>query len=119
MQKEVIIKVVEEIADVFTSAVTVAGMAGGMWVVMDAVDKRLNRRIKAHAAKLAFENDLKEGEIQEIIRIDKGIRFLVKPFVIGVALYMVVKVKEDGQYVMRYIGSRGITQAESVNMFNE
>ena len=113
MKKEVIVTLSKSVGNAIIGVIGFAIAGGGLYTTINALDKRFNRRLLARAAKLAFENDLKEGEIQEIYRSDAGVRFIQKEFLIDVAMFIVDKIKYNGQYKMRYIGSRSYTKKEA------
>lgn len=113
MKKEFIGVAVVSLGSVLDRVITSAAICGGTYIVFDAIGKRYNPKILKQAASLAFERDLKEGDIQEIIRYDYGIPFLVKKFYTDVAMYSVVKIENDGKYKMRYVGSRMLTKEEA------
>jgi len=119
MKKEVIIMLGTGVLSTISIAITYAAAVGGLYVALTGLDKRFNKGSLSKAAKLAFENGLEEGEIQELMRYDMGIQHVVKPFLTEVAMYVVVRVKEDGQYKMRYIGSRSFTKEEAESLVSE
>jgi len=112
MNKEIFVKLGIKLLKVVGWAGDVAAVSGGLFVALNAIDKRTNRKSLKSVAKLAFDRGLKEGEIQELYRIDRGIPFIAGQFVIDVAMYVVVKINDDGQYKMRYVGSRSVTKEE-------
>lgn len=114
MRKEIISAVVV-FGKVFDVVTDIAVIGGGSYIAYDAIAKRYNPQVLKKAANLAFENGLKEGDVQEIIRVDRGIPLIAKRFYANVALYVVVKINNDGKYKMRYVGSRGITKEEVEN----
>ena len=93
----------------FLGLVGWAALSGGLFVTLNAASKRvlgLN-----NAKELAKLDSLKEGDVVEIARLDRAIPFVKKStYVLDISMYMVVKIKKDGSYKMRYISSRGATK---------
>jgi len=119
VKKEVILMVGQKVAVAVSNVIEFAVVSGGLFITMSALDKRFNRRNVKHAANLACLHGLKEGEIQEIIRVDGGVPFIQKSFIIDVPMYIVESIKADGQYKMRYIGTRTVTKEEAEDVLTD
>jgi hypothetical protein len=97
-------------------AIIVANMvafSGGLLVGFNGLNKQFGLKINKQAASLAKENGLKENELVDIFRVDKGIPLVVKRTLVDVAIYQVVSINKNGKYKMRYVGSRAYTKAEA------
>lgn len=85
---------------------------GGLIVTLGAFQRRFGFFALKKAANLAHAKGLKEGDILDVYMIESGIPFIIRKTADCVSMYKVVKIKDDGKYVMRYVGKRGFTREE-------
>ena len=111
MKKEIILTAVKAAGVVIESA----AIGVGVGIAYSGIAKHYG--YLGRASKLAKLEEKKKGETVEIFIYDKGIPLVVKEYALDIAVYIVVDIKKNGKYKMRYVGSRSFTQEELIKRY--